>query len=158
MRLRMADEDREKYGGPEELDFAAVPAWLDSLGYDDLVAVEDQIIADLGPVKPGEPATLLWVLDHLVSHTRESSRIRMIRARVWLALRAAGVDVALADFRPAHLYGVRVVQPAGDVVPPAGASDSSPTSSPESAGEAATTPTSESSTDASTPGPDASTA
>lgn len=156
MRLRMADEDREHFGGPEELDFAEVPAWLDSLGYDDLVAVEDQIIADLGPHKPAETPTLLWVLDQLVSHTRESSRMRMIRVRVWLALRASGVDVALADFRPAHLYGVRVVQPARDAVPPAGASDSSPTSSPQAAEDETTTPTSESFTDASTPGPDAS--
>lgn len=155
MRLRMADEDREKYGGPEELDFADVATWLDGLGYDDLVAVEDQVVADLGPVKPGEPQpTLLWVLDQLLSHTRESGRIRMIRARVWLSLRAAGVDVALADFRPARLYAMRVVR-ASDAIPPADAPDSSPTSSPESADATTTTPESGSSTDGSTPGPGA---
>jgi hypothetical protein len=153
MRLRMADEDRATYGAPDELDFAAVPAWLDSLGYDDLVAVEDQLTADLGPAYPGEDVTLLWVLDQLISHTRASSRLRMVRVRLWLALRAAGADVALADFRPAHLYGVRVIRPEADAVPPDG-SGSSPTSSPESA-EPTTTSTSESSTDGSTPGPGA---
>jgi hypothetical protein len=155
MRLRMADEDREKYGGPEELDFADVSTWLDGLGYDDLVAVEDQVVGDLGPAKPGEPQpTLLWVLDQLLSHTRESGRIRMIRVRVWLSLRAAGVDVALANFRPARLYAMRVVR-ASDAVPPVDASDSSPTSSPESADATTTIPESASSTGGSTPGPGA---
>lgn len=154
MRLRMADEDREKYGGPEWVDFGDVPAWLDSLGYDELVAVEDQIIAGLPPSKTGPEPTLLWILEALISFSREASAMPMVRIRLWLALRAAGVDVALADFRPARLYGMRVVQPGRDAVPPADESDSSPTSSP-TPGEAtqATTPASESFTAASIPGP-----
>ncbi len=152
MRLRMADEDRATYGGPEELDFGDVPGWLDNLGFDPLVAVDDQVKADLGKDSP-----LLWVLYQLVSEPHAVLDMRIRRVWVWLSLRAAGVDLALADFRPAHLYGVRVVRPATDVVPPAGGADSSPTSSPES-NEATTTSTSESFTDVSTPGPDASTA
>lgn len=155
MRLRMAEEDQQRYGGPEDLDFAAVPGWLDGLGYDDLVAVEDQIRDDLQGAKlvpPGEEVTLLWVLDQLISHTRLSSRLPLVRVRLWLSLRAAGVDLPLADFRPARLWGLKVVRPDGGAVPPAGEPDSSPTSLPES-GETMTTSTSESSTDASTPGP-----
>lgn len=160
MRLRMADEDRERYGGPEELDFAEVPAWLDSLGYDDLVAVEDQIVVALKGLLPSSepPVTLMWVLERILWQKRESTYVRMIRVRAWLALRAAGVDIALPDFQPGHMaFGLRVVTPADDAVPPASASDSSPTSSPESPDVTTTTPTFESFTDASTPGPGAST-
>lgn len=152
MRLCMADEDRATYGGPEELDFAAVPAWLDGLGYDELVAVDDQIIAEFGDDKP-----LLWVFYQLLTEPSTTFSIRMRRVRLWLSLRAAGVELSLADFKPAHLYAVRVVKPARDAVPPAAEPDSSPTFSPES-DEPTTTSTSESSTDASTPGPGASTA
>ena len=151
MRLRMADEDRETYGGPEEVDFAEVPAWLDSLGYDDLVAVEDQITAELGAENP-----LLWVMYQLLTEPRYRAAIRNRRVWVWLALRAAGVDVPLAEFKPDHMYGLRVVT-TSDAVPPADGADSSPTSSPQS-DDATNTSTSESSTDGSTPGPDASTA
>lgn len=160
MRLRMADEDREKYGGPEELDFADVPAWLDNLGYDDLVSVEDQIVVALkGLLPPSEPPpTLMWVLERILLERRESTYVRMLRVRAWLALRATGVDVALADFSPGHLaFGLRVAEPTGDAVPPADAPDSSSTSSPESADATTTIPGSGSSTGGSTPGPGAST-
>jgi hypothetical protein len=152
MRLRMADGDRERYGGPEELDFAAVPAWLDDLGYDELVALDDQIIAELGPENP-----LMWVVYQLITDRRARGAMRIRRVWVWLSLRAAGVDLPLAEFKPAHLFGMRVVTDR-DAVPPAGAADSSPTSSPESAEVELSIPTSESSTGASTPGPGASTA
>lgn len=151
MRLRMADEDREKYGGPEELDFADVPDWLDSLGYDDLVAVDDQIIAEFGKDSP-----LLLVLYQLLTEPGAAISIRMRRTRLWLSLRAAGVELPLADFKPARLYGVKVVRPARDAVPPVAESDSSSISSdtPDEA-EPTTTPESGSSTDGSTPGPGA---
>jgi hypothetical protein len=149
MRQRMADVDREKYGGPEDFDFADVPPWLDDLGYDGLVALEDEILAEQGK-------TLLWVLDQILSRTDEAYSLPMVRLRMWLCLRAAGVDLPLAEFKPARPYGVKVDRPAPDAVPPDGESDSLPTSSPES-DEATTTSTSESFTDGSTPGQDAAT-
>jgi hypothetical protein len=146
MLLRMADEDRATYGGPDELDFGAVPAWLDDLGYDDLAALDDEIVAALGAESP-----LLWVIYQLMTDRRARATIPIRRVWVWLSLRAAGVDVALADFKPAHLFRLRVVDPPGGAVPP-GVADSSSTSSTESA-EPTTTSASGSSTDASTPGP-----
>lgn len=154
MRLRMAEPDQERYGGPEWLDFGDVPAWLDSLGYDDLVAVEKQVRAELEPSNPkqGEEKPLLRVMYLLLTNAEEALYMPMRLVRLWLSLRAAGVDVALAEFRPARMWAVRLDNTVGGSVPPPGASDSSPTSSPESDATTSSS-TSESFTAASTPGP-----
>jgi len=153
MRLRMCDEDQQRYGGPEWLDDDVTIEWLNDLDYDALRELEKQIKADPGIVEElGKSANLLSVVGQIIEPTEVAKSAPLLRARVWLALRAAGVDVALAGFTP-KIFRARTAGRSADADPPSGGAESSPTSTQPSTTDA---PASETSTSASTPGsPDA---
>lgn len=147
MRLRMCEADQQQYGGPEWLDPAAAVEALNDLDYDQLVAIEDQITAELG-----EDKTLPWVAAQLTYRTRQSSSIGVLRVRLWLALRqwmmqTHGTAVKLADFKP-HVLAAEVEYQTPDADPPSDGPDSSTSTT-------ADTPASPPSIEVSIPGPDA---
>jgi hypothetical protein len=147
-RLRMTDADQERYGGPEWLDPDAITEWLNDLDYTGLVEVERQVIADLAPAFPDEGVTLLWAYAQMVRRTRAATSLPMMRLKVWLALRAEGVDVALADFTP------KVFAIASEPDDEAEEDADPPASTPESSGISippVDSPGSETSTSGSTP-------
>lgn len=116
--LRLTDADRERYGGPEWLDTDAALAWLNGLPFDELDAIEKQMRPELGVV-----------LLRFMAYEAYSDSLSAFRGRAWLALRQAGVDIALAEFKPDIVrIGWRPEDPA-DADPPAdGASSPSPNS------------------------------
>jgi hypothetical protein len=138
MRLRMCTADQERYGGPEWLDVDAAEDGLNDLDYDALKAIEDQVMPVFG-------VSLL----RFVGKEFKEWTVPSIRGRLWLALRNAGVDVALADFKPKAL-SVEMQLRAPDADPPSGTPASSDTSTPTL--EQTPTPESETSGSASTPG------
>lgn len=142
MRLRLCDEDREQYGGPEWLEWSATVEWLNNLDGDALIALDEE----LGPHLPEAKGPLLW-LANIVQLRRvdELYKMRVSRAWAWLQLRAAGVDIDLPAFKP-RLLAMRAEF---DTNPPSGGEASSPKSTPDSQ---AASPESETSTSASTPG------
>lgn len=143
-KLTLSEEDREKFGGPEVLDTDAALAWLNDLGYDELVAIEKQIRPELGMV------LLTFMADEVLTGS-----LVAFRGLAWLALRHAGEEIALADFKPDVLQ-MRRVRDAADAGPPSGGAASSPASTTTKKPRAGRT--SPGSTEASTPGPDAPTA
>lgn len=95
LRLRMCDEDREKFGGPQWLQFDA-DQLLDT-PCDQLAAIETEtgIVLALAVDNPNlTSARRLWL---------------------WLALKHAGVQLAWADFQPKVL---RSDFTSGDADPP----------------------------------------
>lgn len=137
--LKLADEDRESFGGPELLDTRAAILRLNDLDYDALKAIEDEIRAEFG-----------MVLIEFLADEIDTRSLAAFRGRAWLALRHAGVDIALADFKP-NVFGMRSVRDTPDAGPPSGGAESSP----ESTTPAEPGPTSPASTEASAPGPGA---
>ncbi|WP_427422657.1 hypothetical protein [Lysinibacillus fusiformis] len=139
MRLRMAPEDRETYGGPEWLDDDASTEALSDLDLDTLMEIE-----------AGVKAELSMTLNRLTGTSFVNWEIPHLRGRLWLALRAAGVEVDLDDFKPAKI--LRTVLE----VPKRGGDDADPPASEADSGTASTsttpTPPSETSDSASTPG------
>lgn len=134
--LKLADEDRESYGGPEVLDTRAAILWLNDLGYDDLKAIEAEVRAEFG-----------MVLIAYLAEEVDSGSLDAFRGRTWLALKHAGVDIKLADYKP-DVFGMRTVREAPDADPPSGGAESSP----ESTSTTETGQTSPASTEASIPG------
>lgn len=135
-KLKLAEADQERYGGPEVLDPAAAILWVHDLDYDGLKALEDEV----------EPAFGMTLIHWLVEESDRSTLVGF-RGRAWLALKHAGVDVALAGFKPDVLKMRRVVD-AADAVPPSGGAESSPGST----STAEPGPPSQPSTEASAPG------
>ncbi len=132
----MHDDDRAKYGGPEYLDTKAPVEALNDLDFDALTALDEEVFLATGTGlmrSIGMFAT--WQLNAL-------------RVRLWLALRHAGVDIALADFKPAKILqvGTPIREGAVDADPPASSPESSDIST------SATTPESATSASASTRG------
>lgn len=139
MRLRMAPEDRETYGGPEWLDDDATTEALNDLDLDALMDIEGEVKSELGMTLNRLTATgfINWEIPH-------------IRGRLWLALRMAGVEVDLADFKPAKILRTALEVPkrgGGDARPPASEADSGTAST-----STTSTPASETSDSGSTPG------
>ncbi len=85
MRVRMCPEDREKYGGPEWIDFN-----LDLLGEKPSSFVEQ--VED----------TLGWTV-HEFGQQLQRASTRATRAAFWCGLKLAGHDVDWATFDP-HVY------------------------------------------------------
>jgi hypothetical protein len=98
LQLRMCDADRERYGGPEWLDYDA--AVLDDTPCDELEDIE----AQTGVV--------------LFRAVQEPEAAAALRLWLWLALARAGVDIAWPDFTPRTMK-LRVRS--GDADPPASA-------------------------------------
>lgn len=143
MLHRMSQDDRERYGGPEWLDFATATEWLEDCDYDALDGIEQEIRGLLG-----KEVTLLSVLGQIMRSDREASSVPMLRVQLWLCLRASGVDVPLADFKPKAFHLER-----SDADPPSDGAE------PSAISDETTPPASETSTSASTPGsPEATTA
>lgn len=105
LQLRMSDADRDRYGGPEWLDYDA--AVLDDTPCDELAKIE----AQTGVV--------------LYEAVQEPNAAAALRVWLWLALSRAGVDVAWPDFTPRTL---RLRIRSGDAGPPASAPPSTPPS------------------------------
>lgn len=140
-RIKLCDEDRERYGGPEWLDTDAAIVWLSDLDEPTLRGIEKQVRAEFGQV------LLTFLADEVFTGSMAA-----FRGRAWLALLHEGVDIALADFTPKPMK--MAWEPAApDAVPPSGGADSSP-SPDETAAAPSPTPsrTSRRSTAASTRG------
>lgn len=132
----MHDDDRATYGGPEYLDTKAPVEALNDLDFDALTALDEEVFLATG--------TGLMRSIGLFS----TWQLNALRVRLWLALRHAGVDIALADFKPAKILqvGTPIRESVGDVDPPVSSPESSDTST------SATTPGSETSGSGSTRG------
>lgn len=113
-RIRLCDEDRERYGGPEWLDSDAAIVWLSDLDEPKLTAVEKQVKAVFGM------NLLTFLTDEAFGGTMAA-----FRGRTWLALLHEGVDIKLADFTPKPMK-MSWEPDAPDVGPPSGGADSSP--------------------------------
>lgn len=134
-QCQMRPADRERYGGPEWIDVERGIDALNDLDYEALVAVEDQLVSEVGTVS----------LTYYIATELRKISIRSERVKLWLGLLAAGMDIKLADFKPTSFnldYRARPI----DADPPVVTSDSSPAST------GTTIPVSETSTSASTPG------
>lgn len=119
-RIRLCDEDRERYGGPEVLEYDR--AWLDDIPADELERIEAEL------------------LPHRVTLVQASAEweynltARACRVVFWLAYRQAGITLPYKDFTP-KVMAARAVDlelpDGGDADPPAPTEEeSSPTSSP----------------------------
>jgi hypothetical protein len=115
-RIRLCDEDQERYGGPEWLDTDAAIVWLSDLDEPKLTAIEKQIRAEYGRV------LLLFLTEDVFAGTMAA-----FRGRTWLALLHNGVDIALADYTPKPMKMSWEPEPdAPDASPPSDGADSSP--------------------------------
>lgn len=106
-RFRLSDEDREKYGGPEWVEYQLTKAV--DLPVDVLEKIED--------------ATGYTILVTLPDALGKGS-LRATRAAVWLARHIAGVpEPSFAEFQPSMLAAdfewVDDPDPGGDADPPA---------------------------------------
>lgn len=137
MLLRLHEDDRATYGGPEWLDTTAAEDALNDLDYDGLNALDVEVFT----------ATGLGLI-RMLGGRFATFKLDATRVRLWLAIRHTGVDIPLADFKPAHLLklDIKVEPDGGDADPPSSSPGSSDTST------SATTPASETSGSSSTPG------
>ena len=126
-RIRMCSEDREKYGGPEWIEF----------DYAQLADMSVELIEEF------ETQADMTVTEFGMQLPRGSSKV--LRAMLWFGRRAAGCTEQFGDLKP-KIFQLEIENTGGDADPPAptnragrravsrkGAARSTPTPGAESA-------------------------
>lgn len=95
MKIRLADEDRERLGGPDELDCSIDP----------FTVRDAELIEDETGIEPYEALGLMLPDREELDETRVRLRWKPkgLRLRVWLGLRRAGVDVPFGELTFSYL-------------------------------------------------------
>lgn len=102
-RFRLCDEDREKYGGPEWVEF-------------DMSRAVELAVELLEQIEEATGYTLLVTLPYAL----DRGALKAVRAALWLARHIAGVhEPAFDEFRPNLLKATTEPVPADDAGPPA---------------------------------------
>lgn len=112
-KLSLHEQDRDRYGGPEWLEFN--DATIDDAPADELERLESELLP--------HGVSLVQAL----AEWRHNLSARSVRVVLWLALRQSGVTVAYDEFTPKVMVArMRNLDIVADPRIPAGAGDADP--------------------------------